>query len=67
MRTRLLGLTAVVVLAVLGATGAAAQSAVPAVDAQTCVAHRGTVEYDSASGLWICVNPDGPYDGESIN
>ncbi|WP_042802220.1 hypothetical protein [Streptomyces sp. C] len=65
MRTRLPGLVAALVLAALGVAAPAAQAAAPAVDGPTCVAHDGSVEYDSVSGLWICVG--GRYDGESIN
>ncbi|RST00196.1 hypothetical protein EF910_32740 [Streptomyces sp. WAC07149] len=69
MRTRLPGLAAALLLAALAVAGPAAQAAapaaVPAVDGPTCVAHDGSVEYDSVSGLWICVG--GRYDGESIN
>lgn len=65
MRTRILGFLAAVVLAALGAAAPTAQAAVPAIDGPTCVAAGGSVEYDSASGLWICAG--GPHDGESIN
>ncbi|GEC07103.1 hypothetical protein SSP24_47580 [Streptomyces spinoverrucosus] len=64
MRTRLLGLTAAVILAALGAMGPVAQAAVPAVDGPTCVAGHGTVEYDSSTGLWTCMG--GKHDGEPI-
>lgn len=52
MRTRLLGFTAALLLAALGAMGPTAQAAVPAVpaiDGPTCVQGGGTVEYDSGS------------------
>lgn len=64
MRTRFFGLLAAALLAALGAMGPAAQAATPVIDGPTCVQGGGTVEYDSASGLWICVK--GHYDGESI-
>ncbi|MEU6867263.1 hypothetical protein ABZ924_29125 [Streptomyces sp. NPDC046876] len=67
MRRRLLGFAAAVALAALGITcPVAAQAAVtPAVDARTCTAHHGSVEYDSATGLWTCIG--GTYDGEPIS
>lgn len=57
MRTRLLGFSAAVVVAVLALLGPAAQAATPGpgVDAQTCVSGGGSVEYDSATGQWTCV------------
>ncbi|MFD6972965.1 hypothetical protein [Streptomyces sp. NPDC059979] len=64
MRTRLLGFTAAVILAVLGALAPVAQAAAPDVDRAKCEAHYGKVQYDSGTGLWICVG--GPYDGESV-
>lgn len=60
MRTRLLGFTAAVILAALGAMGPVAQAA----DGPTCVAGHGTVEYDSSTGLWTCMG--GKHDGEPI-
>ncbi|MEV6727467.1 MULTISPECIES: hypothetical protein [unclassified Streptomyces] len=65
MHTRLLGFAAAVILAVLGVMSPAAQAAAPAVDAPTCLAGRGTVEYNSATGLWTCI--DGEHDGEPID
>ncbi|MBT2408107.1 MULTISPECIES: hypothetical protein [unclassified Streptomyces] len=68
MRTRLLGFTAALMLAALGAVGPVAQAAVPAVTAiggPACVKGGGTVEYDSGAGIWKCVR--GSHDGESIN
>ncbi|MEV0410454.1 hypothetical protein AB0I68_06455 [Streptomyces sp. NPDC050448] len=66
MRTRLLGFTAAVILAVLGVMSPAAQAAVPAVDAHTCTdVGKGSVEYNSATGLWTCIG--GKYDGEPID
>ncbi|MFD6973249.1 hypothetical protein [Streptomyces sp. NPDC059949] len=68
MRTRLLGFTAALLLAALGAMGPTAQAAVPAVpaiDGPSCVQGGGTVEYDSGAGIWTCVS--GSHDGESIN
>lgn len=64
MRTRLLGFTAAVILAALGAMGPVAQAAVPSVDGQTCMAGGGSVEYDSGAGLWSCIGGD--HDGEPI-
>ncbi len=65
MRTRLLGFIAAVMVAGLAATAPVAQAAVPAIDGQTCMDGRGTVEYESAQDSWICV--DGIYDGQSID
>ncbi|MFE5806003.1 hypothetical protein [Streptomyces sp. NPDC056491] len=65
MRTRLLGFTTAVVLAVLGAAVPAAQAAaVPAVTGPTCIKGQGTVEYDSTTGLYTCIG--GTYDTELI-
>ncbi|MFG2119922.1 hypothetical protein [Streptomyces sp. NPDC048710] len=64
MRTRLLGFTAALVLAALGAMSPVAQAAVPAVDAQKCVTGGGSVEYDSDAGLWTCIG--GKYDRDPI-
>ncbi|MGW6980335.1 hypothetical protein ACWGE1_12935 [Streptomyces sp. NPDC054932] len=64
MRTRILAVTATLVLAALGAAVPAAQGAVPTVPGPTCEVGGGTVEYDSAVGVWNCV--DGEYDGERI-
>lgn len=55
MRTRLLGFIASVVLAVLGAMGAPAQAAAPAVTGPDCVAGGGTLQYDSVAPAWVCV------------
>ncbi|MFD7630748.1 hypothetical protein ACFV7Q_32800 [Streptomyces sp. NPDC059851] len=68
MRTRLVGFAgfvAAVMLGALGATGTVAQADEPAVEARTCMAEGGTVEYDSATGLWTCI--DGKFDGEPID
>ncbi|MFG2985207.1 hypothetical protein ACGFYQ_28765 [Streptomyces sp. NPDC048258] len=65
MRRRLLGFTAAVILTALGAMGSVAQAAVPGVDGQTCMSGGGTVEYDSDTGRWICV--DGKYNDEPIS
>ncbi|WP_329573885.1 MULTISPECIES: hypothetical protein [unclassified Streptomyces] len=68
MRTRLLGFTAALILAALGAMGPVAQAAVlavPATDGPACVRGGGTVQYDSGAGIWTCVG--GSHDGESIN
>ncbi|MFJ4776939.1 hypothetical protein [Streptomyces sp. NPDC088762] len=68
MRTRLLGFTAALILAALGAMGPVAQASVPAgpaIPGPKCVQGGGTVEYDSGAGIWTCV--DGSYDGEAIN
>ncbi|MCX4959794.1 hypothetical protein [Streptomyces virginiae] len=64
MRTRILAVTATLVLAVLGATVPVAQGAVPTIAGPTCEYRGGTVEYDSAAGVWNCVG--GTYDGERI-
>ncbi|MFB7180564.1 hypothetical protein ACFCYI_23035 [Streptomyces sp. NPDC056257] len=64
MRARLLGFTAALVLAALGATIPVAQASVPAVTGPVCVDGGGTVEYDSTAGQWICLT--GAYDGELI-
>lgn len=65
MRTRLLGFATAVILAVLGIMSPAAQAAAPAVDTPTCLAGTGTVEYNSATGLWTCIG--GEHDGEPID
>ncbi len=66
MRTRLLEIIAAVVLTVVGALAPAAQAAaVPAIDGDTCMRGKGTVEYESTRDSWICV--DGKYDGEPID
>ncbi|MCX5146630.1 hypothetical protein OHB36_07465 [Streptomyces sp. NBC_00320] len=69
MRKRLLGFIAALMLAVLGLMGPAAQAAVsvsvPAVDEPKCMKAKGTVEYESATGLWTCIG--GTYDGEPID
>ncbi len=67
MRARLLGFTVALVLTALGLIGPAAQAAapLPRVDEKTCTEGHGTVEYDSATGLWTCI--DGKYDGEPID
>ncbi|MFF1337269.1 hypothetical protein ACFVYT_05020 [Streptomyces sp. NPDC058290] len=64
MRRRLLGFIAAAVLAVLGVMGPAAQAAVSDVDVETCTKGGGTSEYESATGLWTCI--DGRYNGEPI-
>ncbi|WP_329100690.1 hypothetical protein [Streptomyces sp. NBC_01439] len=64
MRTRILAVTAALALAVFGASAPLAQGAVPTVPGPTCEAHHGTVEYDSATGVYNCVG--GSYDGERI-
>ncbi|MFF2790572.1 hypothetical protein ACFVT6_28105 [Streptomyces sp. NPDC058049] len=64
MRTRILAVTAALVLAALGTAVPVAQGAVPTVAGPTCEHGRGTVEYDSATGVWNCVG--GKYDGERI-
>lgn len=65
MRTRLLGLTAAVMLAALCALAPVAQAAAPVIDGNTCVSGGGTVEYESTKGSWICV--DGTYDNRPID
>lgn len=65
MRTRLLGFTAAVILAVLGAVGPVAQAAVSGVDGHKCMSNGGEVKYDSGTGLWTCIG--GKYDGEPIS
>lgn len=65
MRTRLPGFLAAVILAVFGIAGSVAQAAVPGIDGKECVAGKGTVEYDSGTGLWTCVG--GKYDGKPID
>ncbi|MGW0749037.1 hypothetical protein [Streptomyces sp. NPDC002587] len=65
MRTRLLGFAAAVILAVLGTMGSAAQAAVPGVDGHTCIAKGGKVQYDSDTGLWMCIG--GKYADEPIS
>ncbi|MFE9463832.1 hypothetical protein ACFYNW_09205 [Streptomyces virginiae] len=67
MRTRLLEITAAVVLTVFGAALApAAQAAtVPAIDGDKCMQGKGSVEYESTRDSWVCV--DGTYDGEPID
>ncbi|UUU40761.1 hypothetical protein [Streptomyces sp. NBC_00162] len=64
MRTRLLGFTAALVLAVLGAAVPVAQAAVPTVTGPKCVEGGGTVEYDATTGLYTCVG--GTYDAVLI-
>ncbi|MGW6708039.1 hypothetical protein ACWGDE_24545 [Streptomyces sp. NPDC054956] len=70
MRTRLAGITAAVVLAVLGPVSAAAHAAVveptptPSVDGKACEEGAGTVEYDSPTGAWVCVG--GTHDGKPV-
>ncbi|MET9963258.1 hypothetical protein ABZ128_30035 [Streptomyces sp. NPDC006326] len=64
MRTRLVGFTAALMLAVLGAAVPVAHAVVPAVTGPTCVKGKGSVEYDSGTGLWTCIG--GKYDGQSI-
>ncbi|MEU9374775.1 hypothetical protein AB0D94_13520 [Streptomyces sp. NPDC048255] len=64
MRTRILGFVAALTLAALGAAVPVAQAAVPAITGPVCVEKGGSVEYDSTTGLWTCV--DGEYDGEAI-
>ncbi|WP_328928313.1 hypothetical protein OG429_29730 [Streptomyces sp. NBC_00190] len=65
MRRRLLGFAAAVIMAALGTMGSVAQAAVPGVDEPTCTKTGGKVQYDSDTGLWICVG--GKYDDEPIN
>ncbi|MFJ6782013.1 hypothetical protein [Streptomyces yangpuensis] len=65
MRTRLLGMVVVVVLAALGGVTPVAQAAVPAIGGQKCVDGGGSVEYESTKGSWICI--DGTYDGQPID
>ncbi|MEU9177991.1 hypothetical protein AB0C90_14205 [Streptomyces sp. NPDC048550] len=65
MRTRLFGFVAAVVLAVLGVMSPATQAAVPAVGGPACTAAHGSVEYNSATGLWTCIG--GSHDGEPID
>ena len=64
MRRRILGITAALVLAVLGAAAPAAQAAAPAITGPECVKQHGTVEYDSATALWTCIG--GMHDGKPI-
>ncbi|MEU9145294.1 hypothetical protein [Streptomyces sp. NPDC048349] len=64
MRTRMLAFTAALVLAALGAAVPVAQSAVPAVPGPTCESTKGTVEYDSVTGQYVCEG--GKHDGERI-
>lgn len=64
MRTRLLGFTTAVVLAVLGAAVPAAHAAAPAVTGTECKRYGGSEEYVSTTGLWTCIG--GTYDGELI-
>ncbi|QES55274.1 hypothetical protein DEJ51_14655 [Streptomyces venezuelae] len=64
MRTRLLGFTTAVVLALLGASVPAAQAAAPAVTGPQCTQSQGSVEYISTTSLWTCIG--GAYDGELI-
>ncbi|MBT2447443.1 hypothetical protein J7F03_10220 [Streptomyces sp. ISL-43] len=65
MRRRILGFTAALVLAVLGAAVPVAQAAAPAVTGPECIADKvGKVEYDSGTGLWTCIG--GEHDGEPI-
>ncbi|MBW5481953.1 hypothetical protein [Streptomyces bambusae] len=65
MRMRLLGFAAAVMTAVLATLGSVAQAAAPGVDGQTCVAGKGTVEYDAIDGQWVCEG--GTYHGEPID
>ncbi|MFE6842018.1 hypothetical protein [Streptomyces sp. NPDC057686] len=65
MRKRLLGFTAAVMLAVLGAMSPGAQAATPTVTGPACVAGKGSVEYNAATGLWTCI--DGTHNGETID
>ncbi|MFE2283648.1 hypothetical protein ACFXDJ_05665 [Streptomyces sp. NPDC059443] len=65
MRTRLLSFIAAMMLAALGAVAPVAHAAAPTIDGQTCMDGKGTVEYESAKGSWICV--DGKYDGKPID
>ncbi|MCP3754001.1 hypothetical protein [Streptomyces sp. TBY4] len=69
MRRRILGFTAALALAVLGTSAPGAQAAVPVVTGPECVREtvdygKGSVEYDSSTGLWTCIG--GRYDGEPI-
>lgn len=64
MRRRILGFTAVLVLAALGAAVPVAQAAVPAVTGPVCEDNKGKVEYDSDTALWTCIG--GKHDGEPI-
>lgn len=64
MRARILAFTAALVLAALGAAVPVAQAAVPTIPGPTCEAKKGTVEYDSGTGLWTCIG--GEHDGEPI-
>ncbi|MFD7559039.1 hypothetical protein [Streptomyces sp. NPDC059533] len=64
MRRRILGFTAALVLAVLGAAAPAAQAAAPTVTGQECESQGGTVEYNSATALDTCVG--GKQDGKPI-
>ncbi|MCX4714397.1 hypothetical protein ACWCYZ_20495 [Streptomyces virginiae] len=64
MRTRILAVSAALVLAVFGAAVPVAQGAAPTVPGPTCESHDGAVEYDSATGIYNCVGGD--YDGERI-
>ncbi|UQX04596.1 hypothetical protein [Streptomyces sp. RerS4] len=65
MRRRILGFTAALVLAVLGAAVPVVSAAVPAVTGPDCIADKmGKVEYDSSTGLWTCIG--GAHDGEPI-
>ncbi|WP_158943626.1 hypothetical protein [Streptomyces sp. NRRL S-378] len=66
MRTRLLEITAALVLTVFGALAPAAHAAtVPAIDGDKCIQGKGSVEYESTRDSWVCV--DGMYDGEPID
>ncbi|MGO4463000.1 hypothetical protein AB4039_37825 [Streptomyces sp. M-16] len=66
VRMRIFGfpVAAAAAVAVLGLMGPAARAAAPAVDAQTCVAAGGSVEYDSATGQWVCIG--GTYNKEPV-
>lgn len=70
MRTRLLGFTAAVILAAPGPIAPAAhaavvaQTATPSVDPKACEEGKGTVEYESSDGSWVCIG--GKHDGKPI-
>ncbi|MCX5197829.1 hypothetical protein OOK31_28735 [Streptomyces sp. NBC_00249] len=70
MRTRLVGFTAAVTLAVLGPVSPAAHAALaaptpaPSIDGRTCEDGTGTVEYEPNTGTWVCVG--GTHDGSPI-
>ncbi|MCX4628746.1 hypothetical protein [Streptomyces sp. NBC_01443] len=65
MRTRLLGFTAAVILAVFGAMSPAAHASLPAPDVPTCTQGGGTAEYNAATGQWTCIG--GSHNGEPID